>query len=176
MTTFIDKAPMGMVIVDIDGTLSNHSKRYQKYFFDGDLEAFHSAYAEDKPTKHAQHIFRYLECTAENDMIFYVSLRYEKHMAGTIEWMAKHISRKFEHYRNGGPILKKTFIMGTKPGGENAVQARIRQVKECYQIRAAEALRLGLDHGPAVIFDDDSSNANAIARKFPNAAIFVPHK
>ena len=170
-----DDREMGMVIVDLDGTMSDHSARYAEFAKDGDLEKFHSGFDQDPPTAHARHIWNFMERMPARDVFFFVSMRYEKHMTGTIKWMVEHISPHFQNFLvPQGSDPKKTFIMGNIKG-EGLLQARMRQIRECFHRRAAEAKAQGMEKGSAILFEDNLQNSYSAAREFPKLAIFRPY-
>lgn len=184
MTKYIDTAPIGMMIVDIDGTMSNDIERRSKLARDHDLMSYHKAFDMDMPTKHASHIWKFMESAHHNDMLFFVTMRPEELMEPTIEWLAYHISAKFLHYLDrNGPDPEDTFIMYNK-NVENAnlrtvasaqSEHRVKQVKQCYERRDARASEWGLKTKEAVMFEDNIQNAIAVQKEFPGIVIFSPY-
>ena len=175
---YVDYSPVDMVIVDIDGTLADPSMRYPQLKKDGDVKAFHNAFRNDLPTRHAPHIWRFIERLPSSYELFIVSLRYEELMMPTIGWLAKNISGKFKNYLSKhGPDPKHTFIMGTKDCDKgNPLRARVRQVRECFLIRSEMAEAQGRPDGDAIMFEDDPHNAYAISMEFKSdIVIFQPY-
>lgn len=167
---------LSMVILDIDGTLAEHGWRHVRYMKDGNLDAFHSDYSSDAPTKHAKHIWSFVEALPSNYHLFIVSMRYEKHLEGTIKWLAENISDTFRSYLEpGGLDPKDTFIM-TKGKVDNQITERMRQIRRCHKRRHKMAREHDLWIGSTIIFEDDVRNAYAIECEYPAAVIFQPFR